>query len=69
MLERDNEVFCIEIKSAERLYSVDQRGFESFASYYKKPFHRIVLYRGEVSKDADGVLILPWQEGLRHLGL
>ena len=69
IVEHSGTVFCIEVKSATHITSLDTRGFESFKRFYGKPHKRIVLYRGTLKKEIDEVMVLPWQEGLREMGL
>lgn len=69
ILELNREVFAIQVKSSTHINKIDARGFDSFQRFYSKPFKRYILYRGNISKDAENVLIRPWQIGLREIGL
>jgi predicted AAA+ superfamily ATPase len=69
ILEKDNEVFAIEVKSASEINKVKITGFNSFSSFYGKPIHKYVFYNGKVSKNIDDILIRPWQEGFKEIGI
>jgi predicted AAA+ superfamily ATPase len=69
ILELDGNVFCIEVKSNKNLTGIDLRGFESFQKFYGKKCEKLVFYRGNVEKELNGVKVLPWQYGLKYLGL
>ena len=69
IVEFQDRVLCIEVKSSETLAQVDTRGFESFESFYGGKCERFIFYLGTSVKEIDGVRIFPWQEGLREIGL
>lgn len=69
ILEMDNEVFCIEVKSASSINNISTNGFDSFKKFYKKPCKCFVFYMGEVSKKIKDIEIVPWQVGFKLIGL
>lgn len=69
ILEKDNELFAIEVKHSTNIGQSDLRGLKNFKNFYKKPHQSIILYTGNVSKMIDGITILPWQEGFKKIGL
>lgn len=69
ILEKESEVFAIEVKSASEINKINSNGFKSFSSFYGKNFHKLILYKGKTSKNIEDIRIRPWQEGLREIGL
>ena len=69
IVELSGNIFCIEVKSNKNISTIDTRGFESFEKFVAKKCERIVLYPGDVSKQINGVSVLPWQAGLKYMGL
>lgn len=69
IVEKDREVWAIELKASPNVGASDLRGFTSFRQFYKKPFRACVAYMGTVRKRMDAVEIYPWQEMLRKMGL
>lgn len=69
ILEMGTTVHCIEVKSATNITDLDTRGFESFKKFYNKPFNRYIFYAGKDQKTIKEVSIMPWQSGLKAIGL
>lgn len=69
IVEWKNTVWGIELKASRNVGISDLRGFESFAQYYRKPFRRLVAYLGESEKKMDDVLVLPWRQVFKEMGL
>lgn len=69
IVERGPELFAIEVKASRAIRPQDLGGLKSFAGYVGKKHRPLVFYLGEVSKKIEGIDILPWQEGLRAIGL
>jgi predicted AAA+ superfamily ATPase len=63
---RSAEVIAVELKASRNVSAHDARGFESFAGYYGRKFHRVVFYLGAVAKRFGEVDVLPWREGIRR---
>jgi predicted AAA+ superfamily ATPase len=64
ILEYKKEIYAIEVKASTNVGLGDLKGFDSFAEFYKKKFHKIVLYMGKQPKCIAGVDIFPWDQGL-----
>jgi len=69
ILEFENEVFAIEVKASPTVRNVDLRGLKSFAEYYGKKHHPVVLYLGSLRKKIQKIDVLPWQTFLKEIGL
>lgn len=69
ILEMNQEAIAIETKASRNVGANDLRGFASFAEYYRKPHRAVVFYLGSERRRIASVEILPWQEGLREIGL
>lgn len=69
VVELGGESFAIEVKAARHISRVDSRGFRSFEDYLGKRARSMIFYAGKDKKEIDGIRILPWQEGLREIGL
>lgn len=69
IVELEGETFAIEIKASRHVGPSDLRGLRSFAELVGKRQTPLVFYLGETARQIDGVEVLPWQQGLRHIGL
>lgn len=69
ILEKDNEVFAIEVKSAREINKINLNGFKSFESFYGGKFEKFIFYNGVISKNIEDVKLRPWQIGLKEIGL
>jgi len=68
IIERsDGETIAVECKSGNTVGSTDLEGFQSFASFFKKPHRKIVIYGGTTPRRIDEVDILPCQIGIREI--
>jgi uncharacterized protein len=67
VLEKEGEVFALEVKATRNIGASDLRGLRSFASYYKKPHQSWILYLGENALEREGIEVLPWTDGIRKL--
>jgi hypothetical protein len=45
------------------------RGLVSFAQVNRRKHTPLVFYLGDVARRIEGIDVVPWQEGLRRLGL
>jgi predicted AAA+ superfamily ATPase len=68
IVEHSNKLFCIEVKSSVTPPNSVNRGLTAFRSFYGKKCEQYVFYRGHVTKEIDGVSILPWQDGMKKIG-
>jgi predicted AAA+ superfamily ATPase len=68
IIERaDGETIAVECKSGNTVGSRDLEGFKSFASFFKKPHRKIVIYGGTTPRRIDEVDVLPCQMGIREI--
>jgi predicted AAA+ superfamily ATPase len=67
--ELDRKIWAIELKASRNIGLADLRGLRRFADYLGKAHHGRVWYLGSERRKIQGVDVLPWQEGLRELGL
>jgi len=65
----NGETLAIESKASRNVGRSDLRGLNSFAEYYGKPHRSMVFYLGAERRKMGRVEVLPWQEGLREIGL
>ena len=68
ILERDSDVFAIEVKSSRKFHTGDLRGLKSFAEFYAKKHHSLLIYQGENELEVDGVKVLPLVSAMKMLG-
>lgn len=66
-IERDS--WALEIKASRNVGTSDLRGLRSFADYVGKKHTAVVLYLGDTRRRIEGIDVLPWQDGLRAMGL
>lgn len=69
IVERDRDLWAIELKASRQVNSGDLRGLRSFAEHYGKKHAALVLCLAEEPRRVDGIDVLPWQQGLRRMGL
>ena len=69
IVEIGRALWALELKASRSVDRRDLRGLQSFADFYGKRHTPIVWYLGDVRRRIEGVDVLPWQEGLRSLGL
>jgi len=65
----NSEIVAIESKASRNVGPNDLRGLASFAEYYGNPHRAMVFYLGAHRRKIGRVEILPWQEGLKGIGL
>jgi len=65
----NGETLAIESKASRNVGRSDLRGLDSFAEYYGKPHRSMVFYLGAERRKMGRVEVLPWQDGLREIGL
>lgn len=66
IVEKNNDVLALEIKSGARLTIADFSGLKSFSSLRRRSGTRrlVVLYGGSRAYNEDTVEVLPWRQGL-----
>lgn len=69
IVERGRDLWAVEVKASRNVGSSDLRGLRAFADWYGKPHVAMVLYLGQIRRRIEGVYVLPWQEGLREMGI
>ena len=69
IVELGGTIYAIEIKASRTVGLSDTRGLRRFADYYARPHHAWILSLGSQPKEIDGVRVLPWQMGLKEMGL
>ncbi|HVV53036.1 MAG TPA: DUF4143 domain-containing protein [Polyangia bacterium] len=69
VVELEGEVWALELKASRNVSRTDFQGLRSFAQFYGKPYRAAVLYLGDIARRVDGVDVLPWQDGLKSMGL
>jgi len=69
VVELGGEVWALELKASRSVDARDLRGLRSFAEYHGKRHSPAVLYLGDVRRRIEGIDVMPWQQGLRALGL
>jgi len=65
----NGETLAIESKASRNVGRSDLRGLDSFAECYGKPHRSMVFYLGAERRKMERVKVLPWQVGLREIGL
>lgn len=68
ILEKDNELFAIEVKATKNIGAHDLRGLKSFSEFYGKKLISMVVYLGEQELLIDRVQVLPVISALKRLG-
>jgi uncharacterized protein len=69
IVEWNRDVWALELKASRQVNRTDLRGLRSFAEFFGKKHVPAVLYLGTERRRVDGIDVLPWQEGLRDMGL
>ncbi len=69
IVEFEKETWAIELKASRTVATSDLTGLARFADYLGKPHRARVWTMGDERRKVGGVDVLPWQQGLRELGL
>jgi predicted AAA+ superfamily ATPase len=69
IVEIGRDVWALELKASRNVSSGDLRGLRSFAAMHGKMCQPLVLFLGDHARRIEDVDVLPWQEGLRAMGL
>lgn len=68
IVERQSELFAIEVKSSKRISAADLRGLKSFREFHGKKHRSLLIYLGEQEMRMDEVEILPLTKAMKTLG-
>lgn len=63
----DGETLAVECKAGNTVGSTDLEGFKSFASFFKRPHRKIVIFGGTTPRRINEVDIFPCQMGIREI--
>lgn len=70
IVEKDDEIWAIEVKASANVGVSDLRGLKSFQEFMgKRKVHCRLATLGEVSREIQGVRVLPWQVLFKEMGL
>ena len=69
IVEIEGKTWAIECKSSDHIDKLNAKSFKSFQSIYGKKFTPAVAYRGTIEKVIDGVIVAPWQDLIKKMGL
>jgi hypothetical protein len=69
VVQLGRDPWALEVKASRRVEARDLRGLRSFGEFEGKRHKPLVLYLGDVPRRVEGIDVLPWQEGLREMGL
>ncbi len=69
VVELGGDVWALELKATRNVSRTSFQGLRSFAAFYGKAHRPLILYLGDNPRRVDGVDVLPWQEGLKSMGL
>ncbi len=69
IVEWDKRVWAIECKASHRVRAADLGGMARFAEHYGKRHEARVWYLGSDARVEGGIKVLPWQQGLREMGM
>lgn len=70
IVEHSNKLFPIEVKAADDVVSDDLAGLSFFNEHSKESIGAsFVFHMGKTSRKFGKIWSLPWQEGLREIGL
>lgn len=69
IVEFKKETWAIELKASHQVGPSDFRGLQNFSEFYRKSHRQAIAYLGEVKKKSDGVLVYPWQDLLKEMGM
>jgi predicted AAA+ superfamily ATPase len=69
LVKLEGDYFAIEVKTSENIFNEDVASLNSFRKYGFKLKGKFVFHLGTKKKKVSGVWCLPWQSGLREIGL
>jgi len=65
----EGEVIPIEVKSSDTILAEDLRGLKDFGKYFTGHFSPFLLHAGRKEIKKEGIWCLPWQGGLKQIGI
>jgi predicted AAA+ superfamily ATPase len=65
----EKDVFAIEVKSSDNIHSADLYSVHAFKKSYAKKHACFIFHMGDKRKKIENIWCLPWQEGLKEIGL
>lgn len=68
VIEWQGKLWAVEVKHSHKLGRHDVTGLKNFHNY-AKPYQSQVWYIGTETKVVDGIAVIPWQKGLKEMGL
>lgn len=68
IIEKDNELFAVEVKATKNIGKSDLNGLKSFSDFYRKKHKALVIYLGDDFFEMEGIQICPLLKGLEILG-
>ncbi len=57
IIEKNNELFAVEVKASRNIGSSDLRGLKSFSEFYGKKHQSFIVYLGERDQEMEGINI------------
>jgi predicted AAA+ superfamily ATPase len=69
VLEKDQNLYGIEVKTSEHVTGDDLIGLQFFDKAVKTKKKLYVFHLGKVERKQNSIWILPWQKGLKEIGL
>ncbi|MBX9766729.1 MAG: DUF4143 domain-containing protein, partial [Bdellovibrionales bacterium] len=67
IVEKNKEVFAVEVKATRTIGSHDLRGLKSFSDFYGKKHQSLLFYTGDTELNIEGIRVLPLHKGLEAL--
>lgn len=65
----ENQIYAVEVKTSDDLNLDDFAGLDFFHKHYPKHKGLYVLHMNNREKKSGGVWVLPWQKGLKEMGI
>ncbi len=69
IVEHGGRLWALELKASRQVGRTDLRGLRAFADYVGTAHTPLVLCWADAPRRIDGIDVLPWQDGLRAMGL
>jgi predicted AAA+ superfamily ATPase len=64
IIERDHQIFAVELKASTNVGKSDLRGLDSFGAFVKRSIQPIVACLSDAPRKIEGVDVLPWRQAL-----
>lgn len=68
IVEKDDEIWAVELKASSNIGKGDLSGLRSFAEFYGKKHNSRIAYLGNHRKKIENTTVLPWIDLLKELG-